>query len=93
MSAGPWHDPPAARGAKCLTERELRDWVENLAPSNPARRQILKDLLRNANSDKMSLEDRQDCRLALQWVEASLVAERPTPIHRTLTLDELEDIH
>ena len=89
MSQGPWRDP-APSGKANLTEAELRSWVENLAPTNPARRQILKDLLRNANSDKMSLEDRQDCRKALEWVESDMVAERPTPIHRTLTLDELE---
>lgn len=93
MSTGPWRDPLPTKGMKGLAEPELRDWVENLAPTNPQRRLIIKDLLRNANSDKMSLEDRQDCRKALDWIEASLVAERPTPIHRTLTLDELEDIH
>jgi len=76
-----------------MPEPELRDWVENLAPTNPERQKLLKDLLRNANSDKMSMEDRQDTRKALTWVEADLVAERPTPIHRVLTLDELEEIH
>lgn len=92
MSQGPWRDP-APSDKTNLTEVELRTWVEQLAPKNADRRAILKDLLRNANSDHMSLEDRQDCRRALDWVEAEMVAERPTPIHLSLTVDELEDVH
>lgn len=75
-----------------LTEWELRQWTQQLAPTNPERRVILKDLIRNANADKMSKDDRADCQLALKWVEANMVAELPTPFKRVLTYEELEDL-
>ena len=89
MSSGTWRDPPSS-GEPNLSEPDLRDWVEQLAPSNRERRKILTNLLYHANADRMTLEDRQDCRTALLWIESGLATERAAPVHLAPVPEEPE---
>lgn len=64
-----------------LSDHELRDWLENLAQTNPARRRIIVDLLRNKAGDCMSSDDVADCQKAIKLLDADLVHPRPMPKH------------
>jgi hypothetical protein len=70
-----------------LSEPELREWLEELAPSNKERRSVIIDLVRNANKDSMSLDDRIDCQRALKILDGD-VPERAGP--RTINPTDLE---
>jgi hypothetical protein len=63
-----------------LSDADLRDWLENLANTNAARRTIIIDLLRHKGEDHMSGDDVADCRKALEWLNAEPIPERPGPI-------------
>jgi len=63
-----------------LKDHELREWLENLAPTNEERRQIITDLLRHKGEDHMIADDIADCRKAIGWLDSDLILERPGPI-------------
>lgn len=52
-----------------LTEKEIADWLENLGKNDTQRASRLRDMLHFANSDDMSLRDRQICRDSLSRLE------------------------
>ena len=47
-------DPP-------LTEQEIQDWVTGLGPTNEKRLEVIRDLLRHKEGDRMSPEDEAVC--------------------------------
>lgn len=51
----------------------MQRWLRLLAPNREGRVWVIRELLRYANVDRMSAEDRTICRQALQ----GLLAERP----------------
>lgn len=71
-----------------LSDSELRAWAENLAPKNVQRLSIIKDLIRNANSDSMTPDDRTDCQRALQIIP--FLPERVAPIKLDLSILDAE---
>ena len=48
-----------------MTEPEIKAWLSTLAPTTAGRIQMLAHLLRHANGDEMSPEDRTICRTVL----------------------------
>lgn len=68
-----------------LTESELRDWLENIANTNRMRKEIIYDLVRHANEDHMSEDDRTDCKRALSMLSLGKIPDRPGPIRVVVT--------
>lgn len=52
-----------------LTEAEIRAWLENLAPSDTQRATRIKDMLKHAGEDGMSLANKTICHSALRRLE------------------------
>ena len=48
-----------------MTEPELKSWVSSLGHSTAERMKAIEDLLKHANGDEMSTEDRTICRKTL----------------------------
>ena len=53
-----------------MTEPEIKDWLSTLAPTTAGRIKMIADLLRHANGDGMSPEDRTICRTVLGRLQA-----------------------
>ena len=53
-----------------MTPKEEQTWIDNLAPTRKERLAILQDLLRHANADNMSKDDRAICIRQLALLEA-----------------------
>ena len=51
-----------------MTEVEIKDWLRSLADTTKGQQAIVKDLLKNANSDGMVDADRIICRWALTHI-------------------------
>lgn len=64
-----------------LSPDELQEWIQGLAPTNEARKRIIVDLIRHANEDSMSVDDRADCRKAFGLLLTNGVPEAPGPKH------------
>lgn len=52
-----------------LTEKEIETWVENLGDSDTSRAKRIRHLLHYADSDEMSLRDREICREQLSKLD------------------------
>ena len=48
-----------------MTDTETREWLHGIAPTPAEQRAIIIDLLKHANEDQMSEDDRVVCRKAL----------------------------
>ena len=53
-----------------MTEPEIKAWLSTLAPTTAGRITMLAHLLRHANGDEMSPEDRTVCRTVLGRLQA-----------------------
>lgn len=76
-----------------LSDPELREWLENLAPTNEERKAIIIDLLRHKGEDHMSGDDAADCGKALKWLASEDIPERPGPKSIAPVLVEVEMEH
>lgn len=53
-----------------MTEPEIKAWLSTLATTTTGRITMIKDLIRHANGDEMSPEDRTICVSVLKRLEA-----------------------
>ena len=60
-----------------MTDTEMRSWLHCLAKDNQSRAAIIKDMLRHANGDRMSEQDRVICRRALVLIDSRLSPPSP----------------
>lgn len=52
-----------------MNVEEIRQWLQDIAPTDELRVQVIKDLLENANTDKMSGDDVVVCNEALEMLK------------------------
>ena len=53
-----------------MSEPEIKAWLSTLAPTTAGRIKMIQDLLRHANGDEMSAEDRTICTSVLLRLES-----------------------
>lgn len=49
-----------------MSDEEIKAWMKRLGRNRTTQKLIIRDLLHHANTDNMSLEDRQVCARALE---------------------------
>ena len=69
-------DPP-------LTPTEVRAWVHGLASTDAKRLGVLRDLLRHANEDQMSVADREICQQEITRLLEAAVDSRGVKLYRS----------
>lgn len=68
-------DPP-------LTDVEVKAWVAGIAKTDATRLLAIRDLLRHANEDQMSVEDREICRREIDRLMDNAVDSRGVKLYR-----------
>ena len=76
-----------------MTEPEIKAWLSTLSPTTAGRIKTIADLLRHANGDEMTVEDRTICRVVLGRLQSGeeIVPEVRPPAPRQKWVGDEDD--